>query len=504
MGREHLVGLAALTLMACKEDASFAPSFAETDCAFALPEGHLDSRVRCGTLTVAADRSAPGDAQLELPVAVFESTGPSPSPEPLVFLGGGPGAPSLGNYTDQYAVALTTWRAQRDVVFFDQRGTGSATPSLACPEFDVAFNQAAAEPLETPVQMERLVDSMRACHERLLGEGVEPAHYTSATSAADMVDLIGVLGWDRADLYGISYGTRVAQVAMRDAPDRVRSAVLDSTVPLVHEQALHAASSLEATLQELADRCAADAVCAVEHPDWHPALYELVTELNSTPETLDAVHFESGEAFTFVMTGDRLLWGVFQSLYQRAILGSIPALVDAAAADDFFLLTIGLGTLPRSSTLAMGQYYSVICNERTPFLGSEAVEAARGEARPDVERVMLDAIGPGMALEVCDFWGIGSPSSEENTPLVSDIPTLIVGGQFDPVTPPDLGEAVGQSLSASQFYEFPDFGHGILRTDAGETADPWCAIAMTDAFLADPTAPVDDSCIDGVPPIAFD
>src|SRR5579859_2041292 len=197
------------------------PSYEQAECPYAKPAGHT---VECGYLTVPEDRSNPSNGNVvKLAVAVFKSNSSTPQPDPVIYLEGGPGGRSLSDDGVDYYIndAFAPLLDKRDVILFDQRGTGYSTPSLACPEyFDANWNNEdknlsakAWEPITT--------QAVQDCHDRLVKQGVNLSDFNSAESAADVSDLRVALGYKEWNLYGISYGTRLGLTIMRDFPQGI-------------------------------------------------------------------------------------------------------------------------------------------------------------------------------------------------------------------------------------------------------------------------------------------
>ena len=195
--------------------AAGAPRFEKTECWFKEPAGH---DVECGWVIVPEDHARPEGKTIKLAVARFKSDASQPEPDPVIYLEGGPGGSALKSYTSQFDFLFGPLLEKRDVVLFDQRGTGYSQPALACPE----YNQAVIDMLPkdmTAAESETVANkALLACRDRLVKEGVNLDMYNSAQNAADIEALRQALGYDQVNLYGISYGTRLALTALRDAP----------------------------------------------------------------------------------------------------------------------------------------------------------------------------------------------------------------------------------------------------------------------------------------------
>ena len=200
------------------ESGSEIPRFEAADCPFGSP---ANVTVHCGYLVVLEDRAQSGGATIRLAVAILKSDNPQPAGDPLIFLNGGPGAHALMDlprFVNNFRLLLVD--LNRDVIIFDQRGVGLSQPALECPEL-VPSLIARAQGQALTLGEERA--PYLACRDRWLSEGVNLAAYTTAESAADVNDLWRTLGYRQVNLYGISYGTVLAETVMRDYPDGIRS-----------------------------------------------------------------------------------------------------------------------------------------------------------------------------------------------------------------------------------------------------------------------------------------
>ncbi len=237
--------------------------FQSIPCAVTAPAGQLASAMRCGWMTVPENRAITNGRTLRLAVAVLPAKGPYRT-RPLVYLDGGPGAATLDgamqDWTVTYARQLQTGR---DIVFFDQRGTGRSTPSLACPEVEQTDTASTGDSRPRPTSTQAAI---WACHDRL-ASNVDFASYTSAESAADVIDLMSAMGYSNYDLYGVSYGTRLALTVLRTDKARVHSVVLDSTVPPQVSVDLAVPADFQRSLDLLARDCKAEPSCASTYPD---------------------------------------------------------------------------------------------------------------------------------------------------------------------------------------------------------------------------------------------
>jgi pimeloyl-ACP methyl ester carboxylesterase len=182
----------------------------------------------CGFLVVPEDREKPDGAQVRLAVAILRREASDKAPDPILFLEGGPGARAL----DAAGASAGKINDKRDLIFFDQRGAGYSQPDLDCSEVDYLESEILAQNLSHAEEIPHFLTAFQACYDRLAEGGINLSAYNSAANAEDINDLLIALGYDQANLYGIPYGTRLALTVLRDHPERIRSVVLESTLPV--------------------------------------------------------------------------------------------------------------------------------------------------------------------------------------------------------------------------------------------------------------------------------
>ena len=477
-------------------DAGEAARFSPADCS-EVRLADPDEGVECGWVTVPRDHGQPKRETLDLAVAVLKATGAQPAPDPIVFLQGGPGASGVERIFERYrSDMLAYWRKTRDVVLFDQRGTGANRPDLDCPEYDEAFLAAWSEPLSRDEEIAMLVEAMRACHARLVDAGVDLRVYTSAQSALDVGDIMRALGHSDYNLYGVSYGGRLALTVMRDAPEGVRSVVLDSPVPIGPKRSF--AHNAEAAFKVLDAACTADSKCAATYPKLERTLAETATRLDREPLSVAST---ARDARPLIVNGPRALISLFGAMYVRNVAVWLPlAITQLSQGIPGVWGTYVNGYVDEVArtryTEAMA--YSILCSDDYPF---ESMTHGRDLAAVSAPYNSLDQFD-FQTLGACAFWNVRAPDPKENETVRSDIPALILSGSLDPIAPHAYAEEIGKSLSRSQEVFFKGIGHGVVRTMTGEDV-PRCAERMTQAFYDSPTDPLDTSCQADIPDIVW-
>ncbi len=455
--------------------------FEASACPFDPDMFAQDTRaVMCGYLRVPEDRRQADSPLIELAVAIIPSLSAEPAPDPIIYLAGGPGNSALIELDDWLE---TPFRETRDIILFDQRGMGFSLPSLTCPE--VAELEADDDAIAATI----------ACRDRLRDEGVNLAAYNSAASAADLADLRVALGYETVNLLGISYGTRLALTTMRDFPEGIRSVILDSVYPpevdAYTEQAANAARAIQGLLQG----CAADSACDTAFVDLEPAFYALIDELNETPVELLLEDPESGETEEFLLDGDMLVSSMVDWLYDTETIPELPFVIDAAIAEDYEPLRELLefsgatGEWRRQEddiADSEGAYNSIECYEEIPFNDLDAAIAAGADYPPQLIAPLLSEVEDLFAI--CEFWPVGTAAAIETAPVQSAIPTLLLVGEYDPVTPPQWGRQAAAQLTSSFLFEMRGAGHALI--DAGS-----CPLSIAVTFVVDPTASPDATCL---------
>ena len=464
-------------------DAFFEPDV----CKIREPQGVI---VQCGNLVVPENRTDPDSRTIKLHVMVFGTYSRNPAPDPLLYLAGGPGSSIVE--TAPYQLSLfAPFLAERDVIVFDQRGVGASQPVLDCPEDTQAVFDSLNQHLTIEEEKALHVDALWTCRERLVGEGVDFTGYNTAENAADVRDLRLAMGIPEWNLYGVSYGTRLALVTMRDYPQGIRSVILDSTFPLDVDFYSSIVPNADRALKTLFDECAASPTCSRAYPDLESKLYDTAALLDAQPGRTIVFNPFTRQTHEVVVTGDRLVDTVFDALYVKDFIPLLPELIYDAAEYEFDMFELVFGTIiGQIGFRSSGMYFSVNCADEVPFTTLAQVERALN-AHPQLAQFME----PDSVFDICGFWG-SEPNDIKSRPVDADIPTLVLAGRFDPITPPAWGRRAESAIVGSHYVEFPSGSHGVLGSSD-------CSFDITLEFLREPAQEPDSSCMAEVPPLAF-
>jgi pimeloyl-ACP methyl ester carboxylesterase len=262
------------------------------ECPLAIPEELEEGRtITCGYLQLPQDRNVPHGLQVKLPYAHIRAESAHPHPDPLVYIVGGPGGSALAEFGEIYHW-FRSLRRDRDLILYDQRGTLLADPVLECAHENAPPTQAETNAASSrvpaylhPVDANDVV--VARCAQQLQAQGISLAHYDTATHALDLIDLMGALGYARYNLYGTSYGTRIALEVMRMAPPGLRAVVLDSVYPptINAYEVHHALTTLEVLAHAFA-LCAEDAACNAAYPQLAARFDRAIKQLDAEPLVL--------------------------------------------------------------------------------------------------------------------------------------------------------------------------------------------------------------------------
>jgi pimeloyl-ACP methyl ester carboxylesterase len=381
---------------------------------------------------------------------------------------------------------------RRDLILFDQRGTGYSRPRLDCPERDALTPVLLSGELPDDQEGPAIVEAFRRCHERLGGEGIDLSAYQSAASAADVNDLGRALGYGPLNLYAVSYGTRLALTVLRDHPEAVRSAVLDSAYPLEVNLYTALAPNAERAFHVLFERCTADPQCSAAYPDLQTVFYSLVDQLNADP--VEVTLTAGGAERRVSLDGDLLIDVLFVGLYNPAVTARMPRMISDIRAGDYRILRDRLG-LYFDTSGALGMQMAVQCAEEIPFSQPEEAFTAAEGVQGQIAKFFPASVQPLFAA--CRDWSSAQPEPGENLPVSGAGPALVLAGEYDPITPPDWGRAVAANLARASFFEFPGNGHWVTRSSG-------CALGLALAFWDDPATAPDASCLQSVGGLDFD
>jgi pimeloyl-ACP methyl ester carboxylesterase len=467
-------------LLLLADGALAAPRIERERCTFKPPRG---DRVECVVLIVPENREQPDGREVRLKVAVLKAKRTAGA-EPMVYLSGGPGdAPLVASSAGADALSEGDWwnetaaiRRRRDVIILSQRGTGGATPNLDC--FDPrTTDPAKARRRAVTEQQER--DILVSCRAALDRRKIDLAMYTTPALADDVADLASAMSLPRINIYGVSYGTRWGLEVMRRHPDLVRAAVLDGVYPPQVNGEQNEPEIVRRVFEQLYTECAADALCRERHPGVR-ALVEGSIEAAEQKSLALTLQLEDGPQQVH-LDGSKLLM-VLLHMMREGEAALIPETVAALKRGDTRLLKMFAedlesndgGLLEQNAQQFDGLYNSIECRETWATVDRLA------------RRKMIETSGiyglnakTSKSPAFCPVWRVPAAPAAERQPVKSAVPTLLLSGAFDWLTPPAWGREAARHLSSSRHVVFRAQGHGVVVQDP-------CASRLRDAFIEDP------------------
>jgi pimeloyl-ACP methyl ester carboxylesterase len=324
------------------------------------------------------------------------------------------------------------------------------------------------------------------------------AAYTTAQSAADVEAIRIALDYEQVNLFGGSYGSLLAQATMRDYSDHIRSVAINSTLPLEKSVFVDATSTFANAILRLMDSCAADDACSGAYPDLQTVLFEVIDRLNAEPIPISLTNPLDGQSYDALLTGDAVRSNLGTFLYISEIIPVLPqAIFDVHNGDIELMTQLSSTRLALLDLLSRGMMFSVMCN--SDLVGRTPEDLLNITA--ELPAQLVSSADPELTIEygafgVCENWPVLVADESAKDPLVSDIPMLVLEGEFDPITPPEYGQLVAEYLSNGYYFEFPGVGHDVLSNE--------CARQIVGAFIADPTQAPQATCLSLMSGVAFE
>lgn len=454
-----------------------------TDCRVSDPTDVHFRFLQCGSLLVPEDYSDPTGSKVRLFVARITASGKKPHLDPFVPISGGPGSAASESYLFP-GQGFDHILQQRDIYIIDQRGTGKSHKFACEGAQDSVWDYSDAA-------RDELKQALKRCLAEFDGDA---RFYTTSVAVKDYESVREALGVEQWNVYGASYGTRVAQHYLRRYPGALRSVILDAVV--APQMALGGNIALESqrALDHLVSRCEQDTACAAHFPDFRSGLNRLFSELKENPKDISFANFNTGSPQQLQLKYGHLAAITRMFLYSSDSLAILPLLFSEAYAKGNF------GPLARnadkiitrmSSMVALGMHNSVVCTEDVPFL-NVSEETRKTLAGTYIGDEVVTALE-----DICAIWPSGFIDEDFKAPLDNKVtPVLLLSGGVDPITPPSYAETAALLLGNSLHIVAPSMGHGL--------AAKGCAPTLLAKFVAEASLKkMDAECIQKLQPEPF-
>lgn len=451
------------------------------------------ANAQCGQLIVPENRHKPNGKTISISVAIIPSITQPPQHEPIFYIAGGPGGDAMGDAEFLVPILNQT----QDLIVSAQRGTLDATPALLCPEIDAFNAEAVSLVYDAPSTGTLHVAATKACHDRLVSEGIDLSAYNTFENIQDFMDLRRLLKVSKWSIFGTSYGTYVALTLMRLHPKNLVTVTIDSITPPSVVSLGWTWSSVGEGFNNLFDACAAQPSCAAKYGDVRSKFTSQVQQLEADPLTTTSTYTPGGPPVKVVLDGGALVnWFVSGG---RSLFSSVPSAIQELVNGNPVQIAANRAALANpatESTQGYGLTYGVFCSEWIPFEPQSEILAKGLIAFPDYpDSVLSQAPQLPFATEDCAVWDVPKAPASIRDVTTSSIPTLVIDGTFDAKTSPMWATYVAKTLSNSTTIIIPGIGHLV-------TPQSDCAQTVFKSFLENPTSP-DTSCVNGLEPPPF-
>ncbi|NQV85621.1 MAG: alpha/beta hydrolase [Woeseiaceae bacterium] len=470
----------ALSIALLASDPAIAATLELTDCRISAGPGSPSMKARCGTLTRPLNPqrgqspfdqkgSDPfgGGVEIELRVVVVPALNLTPEPDPFVPIAGGPGQGSVEFYAS-YPWAFEDVRKNRDILLIDQRGTGESA-TMDC-EFDDDL-------VEGEYSTELTVKYTRQCLEQV---PYDPRYFTTSIAVTDIEAVREALGYSALNLYGVSYGTRVAQHFARRYPESTRTVVIDGVVPPQISLGPEIATESQKAVDNILARCAEEAACNERFPDIAGDFRVIVAALRASPEQIRVPHPSTGRMEDVSFGAGELAAAIRLLAYHPNSIAMMPLLIHEAGAGNYvplasqYLMTM----IAMMDSMSLGMHNSVMCAEDVPFYDKTTIDYD-GLTASYMGTFQLEALEA-----ICSVWPAGPIDDEFKLPLPTSLPVLLLSGDADPITPPRYAELAAVNLSNARHLIGKDQGHGQI------------GVGCTPRLIADFIASADPKSVD--------
>ena len=463
--------------------------------------------IECGLLQVPENREDPDSRFIELHFIKLASTwddeeeeekddeedsglAPGKRDDPIIYLTGGPGASAeyyVGRFKDHGI------RKHRDLYILEQRGIANSGDFCET-YFSRNPEVGNVDSFEKSAEASRI--AAEDCARNAMAAGVDITAYNTIENARDVKALRMALGFDKWNVWGISYGTLLGQAYIKEDPEGILAVVLDAIVPLDARADVFSWRMInwyDRDLAKLDELCEADTGCSKSFPDLGERVRDAARATMDDPIVVDVKDTESyptGQAYFFSNIAAFL---PFVLLYEQSNYAALPAMIHAwsdavESRDEDLFKAIAVAPGGDFYGISQGMYDAIMCNDgyREAAIGSIAADREEFPILTDAFSVEGDAEAQAQS---CIDLGAPPRPQEQYAPVQTDIPTLLVEGDMDPITPPPLAHVIEPGFTNGTYVEFPYAGHGPSRSVE-------CAGDFLNKFYDDPTAEPDLSCVD--------
>lgn len=421
-------------------------------------------KAECGTYDVAENRQHPS-RMIALNIAIVRSSSTHKQPDPVIMLAGGPGQSAVDSYPGT-AHAFSQILKDRDVVLVDQRGTGGSN-ALKC-EFDKKTQLAMmADTSLIPTEIKKCADNLDA----------DTRYYTTTESIKDLEEVRKALSIKQWNLLGISYGTRKALTYMKLYPDAIRSVILDGVIPQQEAMPQSHEKNLVNALRLQFEQCAKQPACAEAFGDVEQQMWKVLDDVEKNEPKLRLQNFSTGEFEEATLTKESVAIALRMFAYSANTMNLLPLMIAKANHGQPEVIAAQANLISSMLSENMSNVeLSILCAEDLPFYDNYTL------SEPNLFGDIIKNTQTN-----CDAWPHGTVDASFKDPVASDIPTLLLSGELDPVTPPSFAELAMETLSNAQHLIAKGQGHNVFPLG--------CMPNIITDFIKDPEQELDTECM---------
>ena len=456
-----------------------------TPCWFKIPEKptipgsktkEAQHKVRCAWYKPNGDH--PTKLKIRIPV-VYIHANQKTQDDPVLHISGGPG---FATGLDQKGIQQwlnwvdhTGWK--RDVVFWDHRGTGLATPAPKCKHLTKNSIYSLGKNDSSEQEARDWFRFMRNCHEKITKLKIPLNTFSTESSVQDSLNIMALIGAKSWKIYSASYGTRVALQLMRAKPKNIDSIVLDSVYPTrIHDLEV-TPYYISSAFDNLFKACENHYFCMKNFPSLKKSIQKIAKELDTNPQTYYVKLKHLPRSVKVIINGNRFIWAVHGAMYDWTLIEKLPGFILSARYKKWKNLQELIKDYtnryldPGFSPIA---YYSTECRDRDRKVSEEEYISELAKypfIKPHVQSLWK--------YDICRFWTSGRAAKHFFIPVKSTIPTLIMNGKLDPATPWQWAREVHSNLGNSYLFVIKGVGHGAVNGDS-------CAASTASLFFNKP------------------
>lgn len=428
---------------------------------------------RCGKITVPENHDDPNGKKIEIAYIVLNAKDAASKEYPMIFLSGGPGGASLS------AGRIESWlkhpiREKRDIILLDQRGIGysSALPNMHR-EIHTIMAKDANEAEEQSMMVKLIASFKQKCKDL----NIRLQNYNTFQNAKDVGMLMKFLDYEKYNLYGVSYGTRLGRVVQDMYPDYLNAVILNSPNPIVGDLLIDRLKSYSLALERIFEYCEKEPNCHTEYPMLKEDYLRAINSLEQNPLEIDV------DGKPFFLNAQDGVYFLRRKMYGADARTKVPALI-VEYQDGGGPIIKNLVANEFQSTYNFSMWLAV---ERYEMYNPENTSEVIDETYETLPLLPVKLGFFSSVYQALEDWHDASLAEDKKIFQLSSVPTMITVNHFDPVTPPENGHILMERLTNGQLFILDEGGHG--------GGDVECRNKVMIAFMDDPDGNLDSSCL---------